>query len=168
MVVRDVSLSVKSGEVAGLLGPNGAGKTTCFYMIVGLVPPDAGQILLNQVDVTRRAIPWTKLLIDRPGTGGDLNLQWKQKLCVALVLLAALALPLSLALEPLRATWAPLWLPLALLAPVLVINRALYALFLARRGPLFAVAGFLLHQLYFFYGGLAYAWVQLTHRRRSA
>jgi lipopolysaccharide export system ATP-binding protein len=56
MVVKDVSLSVKSGEVAGLLGPNGAGKTTCFYMIVGLVPPDAGQILLNQVDVTRRPI----------------------------------------------------------------------------------------------------------------
>ena len=56
LVVKDVSLSVKSGEVAGLLGPNGAGKTTCFYMIVGLVPPDAGQIRLNQVDVTRRPI----------------------------------------------------------------------------------------------------------------
>ncbi len=53
MVVRDVSLSVKSGEVAGLLGPNGAGKTTCFYMIVGLVPPDAGEILLNQAEITR-------------------------------------------------------------------------------------------------------------------
>ncbi|MBM3377295.1 MAG: LPS export ABC transporter ATP-binding protein [Betaproteobacteria bacterium] len=56
MVVRDVSLSVKSGEVAGLLGPNGAGKTTCFYMIVGLVPPDAGEILLNQAEITRRPI----------------------------------------------------------------------------------------------------------------
>ena len=48
-VVRDVSLTVASGEVVGLLGPNGAGKTTCFYMIVGLVPTDAGEIELDGV-----------------------------------------------------------------------------------------------------------------------
>ncbi len=46
-VVKDVSLRVESGEVVGLLGPNGAGKTTTFYMIVGLVPCDAGQILID-------------------------------------------------------------------------------------------------------------------------
>ena len=46
-VVKDVSLTVASGEVVGLLGPNGAGKTTCFYMVVGLLPLDAGQITLN-------------------------------------------------------------------------------------------------------------------------
>ena len=46
-VVKDVSLAVGSGEVVGLLGPNGAGKTTSFYMIVGLVRADAGQILLD-------------------------------------------------------------------------------------------------------------------------
>jgi lipopolysaccharide export system ATP-binding protein len=46
-VVKDVSLTVRSGEVVGLLGPNGAGKTTCFYMVVGLVPLDGGSILLN-------------------------------------------------------------------------------------------------------------------------
>jgi lipopolysaccharide export system ATP-binding protein len=46
-VVSDVSLDVKSGEVIGLLGPNGAGKTTSFYMIVGLVPSEAGEILLD-------------------------------------------------------------------------------------------------------------------------
>lgn len=46
-VVKDVSLSIKSGEVVGLLGPNGAGKTTTFYMIVGLVAANGGQILLN-------------------------------------------------------------------------------------------------------------------------
>ena len=46
-VVKDVSLDVKSGEVVGLLGPNGAGKTTCFYMIVGLVPVDDGEIFLD-------------------------------------------------------------------------------------------------------------------------
>jgi lipopolysaccharide export system ATP-binding protein len=52
VVVRDVSLRLESGEVVGLLGPNGAGKTTCFYMIVGLVPCDQGQIFLDRHDVT--------------------------------------------------------------------------------------------------------------------
>lgn len=51
-VVQDVSLDLKSGEVVGLLGPNGAGKTTAFYMIVGLVKADQGQILLNDQDIT--------------------------------------------------------------------------------------------------------------------
>ena len=51
-VVRDLSLELDSGEVVGLLGPNGAGKTTAFYMIVGLVPCDAGRILLDEVDLT--------------------------------------------------------------------------------------------------------------------
>jgi lipopolysaccharide export system ATP-binding protein len=46
-VVHDISLHIKSGEVVGLLGPNGAGKTTSFYMMVGLVPLDAGEITLN-------------------------------------------------------------------------------------------------------------------------
>ncbi len=52
-VVRDVSLELRGGEVVGLLGPNGAGKTTSFYMIVGLVRPDAGEIHVNGSDVTR-------------------------------------------------------------------------------------------------------------------
>jgi lipopolysaccharide export system ATP-binding protein len=51
-VVRDLSLDLASGEVVGLLGPNGAGKTTAFYMIVGLVPCDAGRIILGETDVT--------------------------------------------------------------------------------------------------------------------
>lgn len=51
-VVKDVSLSVESGQIVGLLGPNGAGKTTCFYMIVGLVPADKGCILINDEDLT--------------------------------------------------------------------------------------------------------------------
>lgn len=55
-VVRDVSLDVKSGEVVGLLGPNGAGKTTSFYMIVGLVPSDAGTIDLDGVDISHLPI----------------------------------------------------------------------------------------------------------------
>src|SRR6476620_687529 len=51
-VVRDFGLTLDAGEVVGLLGPNGAGKTTCFYMIVGLVPADAGQILLDGREIT--------------------------------------------------------------------------------------------------------------------
>lgn len=47
IVVKDVSISVENGEVVGLLGPNGAGKTTCFYMIVGLIPLDGGDIFLD-------------------------------------------------------------------------------------------------------------------------
>ena len=52
-VVKDLSISIESGEVVGLLGPNGAGKTTAFYMIVGLLPCDQGKIILNGKDVTR-------------------------------------------------------------------------------------------------------------------
>jgi lipopolysaccharide export system ATP-binding protein len=55
-VVQDVSLEVASGEVVGLLGPNGAGKTTCFYMIVGLIPVDAGRIFLNESELTHLPI----------------------------------------------------------------------------------------------------------------
>ena len=52
-VVRDLSLTLRRGEVVGLLGPNGAGKTTCFYMITGLIPVDSGKIELDGHDVTR-------------------------------------------------------------------------------------------------------------------
>jgi len=55
-VVEGVSLEVASGEVVGLLGPNGAGKTTCFYMIVGLVPADAGRIHLDERELTQLPI----------------------------------------------------------------------------------------------------------------
>ncbi|MFQ5659694.1 MAG: LPS export ABC transporter ATP-binding protein [Gammaproteobacteria bacterium] len=51
-VVRDVSLSIQSGEIIGLLGPNGAGKTTSFYMIIGLIPCDKGTIRLNNKEIS--------------------------------------------------------------------------------------------------------------------
>lgn len=51
-VVRDVSLTIRQGEIVGLLGPNGAGKTTCFYMIVGLVAADQGSVRLGGEDIT--------------------------------------------------------------------------------------------------------------------
>ena len=55
-MVQDVSLEVRSGEVVGLLGPNGAGKTTCFYMVVGLVSCDGGDVHLDDKKLTHLPI----------------------------------------------------------------------------------------------------------------
>ncbi|MET0243775.1 MAG: LPS export ABC transporter ATP-binding protein [Flavitalea sp.] len=52
-VVNQVSVNVKQGEIVGLLGPNGAGKTTTFYMVVGLIKPDQGQVFLNNEEITQ-------------------------------------------------------------------------------------------------------------------
>ena len=56
LVVEDVSLQVATGEIVGLLGPNGAGKTTCFYMLVGLIRHDAGQIFVHDREITRTPV----------------------------------------------------------------------------------------------------------------
>jgi lipopolysaccharide export system ATP-binding protein len=55
-VIKNISLEIKQGQVVGLLGPNGAGKTTCFYIIVGLVAVDSGNIFLDGVDITKMAM----------------------------------------------------------------------------------------------------------------
>ncbi|MDF1693028.1 MAG: LPS export ABC transporter ATP-binding protein [Zhongshania sp.] len=55
-IIKDVSLTISSGEIVGLLGPNGAGKTTCFYMIVGIVNADRGSIRLDDRDLTLSSI----------------------------------------------------------------------------------------------------------------
>lgn len=52
-VVNGASMSIKKGEIIGLLGPNGAGKTTCFYMVVGLVPPNAGKVTFRDQDISK-------------------------------------------------------------------------------------------------------------------
>lgn len=52
-IIHGISLEVNSGEVVGLLGPNGAGKTTTFYMICGLIPPSAGSVFLDDIDITK-------------------------------------------------------------------------------------------------------------------
>ena len=55
-VVRDISLNIKKGEIIGLLGPNGAGKTTTFYIVVGLLKPDAGSVILDKIDISNLPI----------------------------------------------------------------------------------------------------------------
>ena len=55
-VIRNISLSIKQGEIVGLLGPNGAGKTTSFYIIVGLVKPDVGSIYLDKMEISNLPI----------------------------------------------------------------------------------------------------------------
>lgn len=55
-VVKDVDISVESGQIIGLLGPNGAGKTTSFYMLAGLIPTDSGSIGLDDIDLTDKAM----------------------------------------------------------------------------------------------------------------
>lgn len=52
-VVKGISLEVSQGEIVGLLGPNGAGKTTSFYMIVGLIKPNSGNIILDKINITK-------------------------------------------------------------------------------------------------------------------
>lgn len=55
-VVKDVSFDIEQGQVVGILGPNGAGKTTSFYMVIGLVPMDRGQVLLGELDLSKKAM----------------------------------------------------------------------------------------------------------------
>lgn len=116
-----------------------------------------------RVDVNCRAIPWTHLLIERPGTGGDLNLARAQKLCVVLVFLALASLPCALTAAALGFGWSWLLAPLLLLAPVLWINRGFYARLARVRGALFLLAGVPLHLFYYLYGGLGFAWARITH-----
>ena len=55
-VIRDISITIKRGEIVGLLGPNGAGKTTSFYVIVGLIKPDRGSIHFDKIDISNLPI----------------------------------------------------------------------------------------------------------------
>ena len=64
-VVNNISLTVNRGEIIGLLGPNGAGKTTTFYMIVGLIRPDEGEIFLDGKDITSQPM-YLRARVPRP------------------------------------------------------------------------------------------------------
>ena len=85
-IIEDVSISVESGQIVGLLGPNGAGKTTCFYMIVGLVPQDKGQVLIDGTDITKlpmhgraQLVPKRKSLRRNPFLCRNFHLIWQPR-----------------------------------------------------------------------------------------
>ncbi len=85
MVVRDVDLEVKKGEIVGLLGPNGAGKTTTFYMITGMIRPTRGYIYLDDEDIShdamyRRARKGIGYLSQEPSIFGKLTVEENLKL----------------------------------------------------------------------------------------
>ncbi len=78
-VVEDVSLTVNSGEIVGLLGPNGAGKTTTFYMVVGIVPRDAGNIIIDDEDISLLPLH-ARASRDRLPAAGSLHFPSSQRL----------------------------------------------------------------------------------------
>ena len=85
MVVKDVDVSLKRGEIVGLLGPNGAGKTTSFYMITGMIKPTKGNIFLDDYDITndamyKRARKGIGYLAQEPSIFGKLTVEDNLKL----------------------------------------------------------------------------------------
>jgi Glycosyl transferase family 2 len=108
---------------------------------------------LIQTDVVCRAVPWSRLMLERQNSPDDLNLKQGQRLSVALVGLAGLFLPLAVFQAEL------LGLSTAALLGVLVLNRTLYTFFVRQRGLGFAAACLPLHLLYYLYSGLSYLWV---------
>ncbi len=83
-VVDDIAISVTQGEIVGLLGPNGAGKTTTFYMMVGLIPPDRGQVFLDEDNLTdvpmyRRARQGVGYLAQEPSVFRKLTVEQNVK-----------------------------------------------------------------------------------------
>jgi len=106
-----------------------------------------------RTDVCCRAMPWTRLILETRSAPDDLNLRDGQRLSVGLVGLACLAVLLA----PLHTAAVPV--AAAAMLAVMAVNRSLYAFFLSHRGVVFTAGAFLLHLLYFFYGGLTYLYV---------
>jgi len=114
-----------------------------------------------RTDITCRAIPWSRLILQSREAPNDLNLKRGQRVSVALVMLAAAILPLAL--------WRVglLVLPIMAFLTVVVLNRDLFAFFWRQRGPGFAIACVPLHLLYFLYSGLSYLFVRLEVQLRA-
>jgi len=112
-------------------------------------------------DVTRRAIPWSRLILESQKAPNDLNLKSEQRLSVVLAALASIFLVLSLfRLEWLNAS-------MGALAGVMVLNRNLYAFFLRQRGIFFAAACIPLHLLYYLYSGLSYLYARVEFQLKG-
>ncbi len=105
---------------------------------------------LLRADIFCRAVPWTKLVLERQGLINDLNLQISQRVSAGMVACACLLLPLGI-LQPV--IWSGLVLPLGI---VLFLNRKLFAFFLRRRGARFATLAFPMHLLYYLYSGVTF------------
>ena len=115
-----------------------------------------------RTDIARRALPWSRLILERRHAPADLNLTTEQRVSAALVGLAAASAPLGvLGLELLG-------LPAAALLAVAVFNRSLYAFFRRQGGNRFAALCIALHFLYYLYSGLTYLYAWLEHRTRGA
>lgn len=114
-----------------------------------------------RTDITCRAIPWSRLILNSRETPNDLNLKLGQRVSAALVALAAATLPLAL--------WRVglLVLPLAALLTVVVLNRDLFGFFRRQRGVVFAIACIPLHLLYFLYSLLSYLFVWAERQIRE-
>jgi GT2 family glycosyltransferase len=113
---------------------------------------------LIHTDVTRRALPWSRLILESKAVPDTLNLVWRERVSAALVAVAVASLPLAV-IWPWLVT-----LPLAALAGLLVWNRELYLFFFRRGGTWFALACIPLHLLYYVYSGLSYLYAWLAHR----
>ena len=115
-----------------------------------------------RTDIARRALPWSRLILERRHAPDDLNLTTEQRVSVALVALAVASAPLGvLQLELLG-------LPAAALLGVAVLNRSFYAFFRRHGGNRFAALCVVLHLLYYLYSGLTYLYAWLEHRTRGA
>jgi len=110
-----------------------------------------------RTDVMGRAIPWTRLNLDRRAAPNDLNIKLGQKLCVVLMAIALLSLPLALVSPWFLAGGA------AALLGIVVLNAPMFAHFARRHGAGFAVRTVPLHLLYYLYSGLSYAYVRIFH-----
>jgi glycosyltransferase involved in cell wall biosynthesis len=119
---------------------------------------------LIRTDITCRAIPWTRLILETKTLPNDLNLKLGQRVSFALVTLACLLLTLAVAQPALLAG------SVAALLGVVILNRKLYAFFFRQRGLAFSAACVLLHLLYYLYSGLGYfyVWTESQIRRLTA
>lgn len=113
---------------------------------------------LIRTDITRRAIPWSRLVLENKAVPDTLNLAWKERVSAALVAVVVVSVPLAVLWPGLAA------LPLAALAALLVRNRELYLFFLRQGGPWFALTCIPLHLLYYVYSSLSYLYAWLEHR----
>ena len=116
---------------------------------------------LLHTDIFRRALPWSRLIHAKSGLPNALNVGVGERINAVL----AAGLVLAIALAGMRLL--PFWVPLTVLAAVAIANRRLFAALRHARGPLFAIAGVLFHQLYYLYSSVIYAWSWLERRVRN-